>query len=269
MDPEPRRARLRDIVRSNDQAWDVSVKSDGHAFNKTMLAKFGFADDDRRSELHDYACRFLVQPDVAAKLATAFFPDVAKQVPCESQMTCDSPACLTKAPWGDDFSPRDWPARWQERFTGFSLHRARNEMLLSKGEGQYQTTIGFVDVVLQVHPAYEVVEIPHCPGCGAPAQGFEKHRPRANCYGIALEVKAGRTQISEAVRQIGLYRQYLHLGYGLPGSIWGLATPWEITEPEGALLAQERIKHVLLGEAFARFVEGMRSPPSATSDVTL
>jgi hypothetical protein len=45
-----------------------------------MLAKFGFADDDRRSELHDHACRFLVQPDVALRLAIAMFPDVRADV---------------------------------------------------------------------------------------------------------------------------------------------------------------------------------------------
>jgi hypothetical protein len=41
-----------------------------------MLAKFGFADDDRRSELHDHACRFLLQLDVALRLAVAMFADV-------------------------------------------------------------------------------------------------------------------------------------------------------------------------------------------------
>jgi hypothetical protein len=264
MSTEPR-PKLRDILRGESQPWNETVKTDAHAFNKTMLAKFGFADDDRKHDLHDHACRFLVQRDVALKLASAFYPGTAKQVPCRYELSCDSPACIKKDSWGN-IRLYSWTAEWEEKFVGFNLWKARNEVLLSKGHGQYQTTIGFVDVVLQVRPVYEVIKVPQCPQCGAPAKDLEEHRYWGGSYGIAIEVKAGRCQISEAIRQIGLFRQYLP---DSTSDIWALATPWEVTKSEGAFLAQEQIKHVLLGAEFAKFVEDMRDPPKAVSDVTL
>ena len=33
-----------------------------HSFDRPMLAKFGFADLDKRNPLHDLACQYLIQP---------------------------------------------------------------------------------------------------------------------------------------------------------------------------------------------------------------
>ncbi len=45
-----------------------------HSHDRTLLAKFGFDDVDRRNEKHDLACRYLVEDEQAAALAASLFP---------------------------------------------------------------------------------------------------------------------------------------------------------------------------------------------------
>lgn len=40
-----------------------------HSHDSTLLARFGFADPDRREPWHDVACQYLTQPDVLRQLA--------------------------------------------------------------------------------------------------------------------------------------------------------------------------------------------------------
>jgi len=37
-----------------------------HAHDRTMLARFGFADPDKREPLHDLACQYLASADTVA-----------------------------------------------------------------------------------------------------------------------------------------------------------------------------------------------------------
>ncbi len=98
---------------------------------------------------------------------------------------------------------------------GAEFH-ARSEVPISKGTGSYQTTIGFVDVLLFV----SVLEPKHTSECGY---------QRCSCRGVStcghctclgktrgdstpeviIEVKTSEVSPGEALRQIGLYREYL------------------------------------------------------------
>jgi hypothetical protein len=92
----------------------------------------------------------------------------------------------------------------------------RNETPIRKGEGQYQSTVGFLDIYVY---------------CGI--------------YSVAVEVKVNPIGIGDMVRQFNLYRQYA-------GSIdyWVLATTFVLSPIDLDSLKRERIRHVLLGPRF-------------------
>lgn len=83
-----------------------------HSHDKTLLASLGFADSDKKDNRHDLACQYLIDEDRAMALSTLFRDETCKD-------------------------GVDW-----------SMIGAQTEFHLSKGEGKYQSTIGFLDAVI-------------------------------------------------------------------------------------------------------------------------
>jgi hypothetical protein len=138
-----------------------------HAHTRTLLAKLGFADKDRQNSRHDAACNYIALSEGAL-------------------------------------------ARTIEAAAGPS-YRATNsrgtlEKLVQKGEGQYATTIGFIDVaasfdyvrrlVVWAEPGPNSIRVP------AEVSGS------ASCI---IEVKIGRVSSGDLIRQLKLYEEYHHL----------------------------------------------------------
>jgi len=96
-----------------------------HSFDRTLLAKLGFADQDKKERRHDWACQYLAQPEVAARLAA--FLGVPRT--------------------------RD---RWVNGVPSWEFEYVETETHLTKGEDQYKTTIGFLDVVISYEAQGEV-----------------------------------------------------------------------------------------------------------------
>lgn len=84
-----------------------------HTKDKTLLASLSFGDKDKKDRRHDLACQYLIQPEVAMKIVTAF---------------------------RDPNLPRELKIGEEVTFTGGSL-----EIPLTKGHNQYKTFIGFID----------------------------------------------------------------------------------------------------------------------------
>jgi hypothetical protein len=78
-----------------------------HAFDRTLLAKLGFGDPDKGSSAHDLATHYLLLPENIQKVLSYLFG-------------------------------RDPTLRWELKGTSV-------EAPISKGDGQYKTTIGFID----------------------------------------------------------------------------------------------------------------------------
>lgn len=134
--------------------------------------------------------------------------------------------------------------------------QSRTEVMLSKGEKQYRVTVGFVDV------ATFVVGVENEPG-----------RPGTTPYSwasarlIVTEVKTTPISIGTAIRQVKLYREFVHsipvpttnlCGRRRPEFVdasFVLATTFPITRRDQDLLSQERINHVLLGDSFKKWRE--------------
>jgi hypothetical protein len=95
-----------------------------HSHDRTLLAKLGFADPDKKDPRHDRACQYLALPENARRLAAMVQADTR----------------------GREVSERDrrgkgvWSVCW----------RPILEHAVTKGKGQYMSTIGFVDLLLEV-----------------------------------------------------------------------------------------------------------------------
>ena len=98
-----------------------------HSFDRTMLAKFGFADLDKRNPLHDLACQYLIQPEVMTTFAEVTLNETSKE----------------------DYTVNSWERRIGERTRVVDNVEGWIEIPLNKGGGQYKTTVGFIDVILK------------------------------------------------------------------------------------------------------------------------
>ncbi len=84
--------------------------------DNTMMTRFGFADLDRKLPEHDIACQYIGQQDVLQKMAAQLIETVKQKTIDASRLVCS---------------------------VGY-------ERPVSKGEGKYKTTIGFIDVVAHI-----------------------------------------------------------------------------------------------------------------------
>lgn len=99
-----------------------------HSHDRTLLAKLGFSDPDKKDERHDLACQYLGLPENRGRLTSFVLGDRLKE----------------------------GSAKWQE---GYEIYEGTNtftlnmgsptlEMPVSKGRDQYKTTIGFIDLTM-------------------------------------------------------------------------------------------------------------------------
>lgn len=105
-----------------------------HAHDRTLLAKLGFDDPDRRNPLHDAACQYLARPEIAAKVRDHIFG-----VPPQSSEPSVS-VCRIDPYYGSTVSSWITSNVAKEPISDVEVH-------VCKGHGQYSSTIGFIDVV--------------------------------------------------------------------------------------------------------------------------
>lgn len=246
-----------------------------HSHDRTMLAKLGFSDPDRREPAHDLAIRHLADEERANALVRMFG---------------------NSGEWSGE--------RWRFRS---STHP---EFHLAKGEGQYKTTVGFLDLAVVFSQARSITKhgVPpkrdiHSFMSRSDFQNIEPQdyfewRERRGC--IVIEVKTTPGFISDAMRQIGLYAEFgaaqrvaeTHpLSLHPPSSEhhvvwysnedgrymdcdWGewyvLATTFGVEQSEVDLLHRAGIKHVVLGDGFDAYCESKkRESPCIASSPTL
>lgn len=178
-----------------------------HANDRTLLASLGFADKDRTLGRHTLACEWAASKGGANAILSAASAD-----PAIGQDDGFLPEAVRKW-WGDG---------------------GRTEVHITKGDGQYKTTIGFADVVLNT--CFELDGNP-------PYMSYGKK--------VGVEVKITPIDTASIVRQIALYRCY---GQSLRES-WVLLVDWELTELEVISLRREKIVPLRLGRSFEEFCE--------------
>lgn len=255
-----------------------------HSHERTYLASLGFCDPDKKvksGELltHDVACQYLAIPDNSLKLARLVSGKeavvaVAYDRDRYSRETIGSPE------WASHLAINWWMgARRGNETTGYVMKDSSIEVHLSKGEGQYRTTIGFLDVVIRYEMVTEFDGERECIDASlrqhlwslkteedrneyvksslkwAPLQN-EKRIDRKVC----VEVKIAQVGTSDLIRQLNLYRQY----FDADG--WVAATAYDISKDDLEALQKEGIKHVRLGEKFNEYLNHRKATRSVSSD---
>lgn len=213
-----------------------------HAHERTLLARLGFADPDRRDPLHDIACRYLAMPQVSLRVAKLLNLEYSNRQQCFKthtgyEMKCESSRFVKKV-------------------------RSICEHEIYKGVGQYRTTVGFLDVYLQVEleelytnvqkRRYYAQRTTHL---WEPDSDFVEPDGET----AAIEVKSTDVPVSDVIRQINLYRSYSNIRR------WIFATTYPLNQSQFECLANARILHVHLGQRFQDFVREQANAPCANS----
>jgi hypothetical protein len=117
------------------------------------------------------------------------------------------------------------------------------EYTISKGEGQYRTTIGFMDVLFRCRPWDSNVEM----GAFLP-------------WYVSVEVKIQPIETSAILRQLNLYMDY----FGEPKCTkWVVVTDFDMSQSSVNMLKQHRIHTVRLGKKFREWAQSADVTKSA------
>lgn len=122
------------------------------------------------------------------------------------------------------------------------------EHILVKGEGQYRSFIGFLDLVINwcLDFAYSDVTLRYDDD-GEMCDLRGKELLAAASERIVIEVKTTPTPIGDLLRQFRLYKEYSgHLKSGR----WILATTYDPTATDVETLKEHRIEHLRISDAF-------------------
>lgn len=193
-----------------------------HAHDRTLLAKMGFADPDKRNGLHDDLCAYLASKDASLTLVR----EVGKRINWLGKRSCDRQIVASGG--------SKW-CSFEVECSRFKNPTVKLEHALVKGHGQYATTVGFFDVYLE-----GILLLGDCPDHG------EKNLELVD---IIVEVKAGKVSPSDLLRQINLYRS-------IPTSRANIKTQWVVFTgfrygaDDAALLEREGIHVFCAGAKF-------------------
>jgi len=196
-----------------------------HSHDRTLLASLGFSDPDKREPLHDLACEYLAEPIQAQRLV---------RLACSVQEDA-------------------------------LIHtNSRLEVAISKGEGQYRTTIGFMDLCIE----------------------WKTNNRKGK---VIVETKIHPIAVGDILRQINLYRGYvwsptpvdaenfrdrlrkIQLSGGLPegmdeGASWVLASAFNLDAGQTDLLNREGVRSIHLGDGFTKWFERRQQRPAPKSE---
>lgn len=203
-----------------------------HSHKQTLLSNLGFNDADKKEPKHDIACRYIAQPEVAVRIINAMFP------PRTASGT-------HKEAWDGE---SEW--RWT-RHTTESVGIAAYERAISKGTGQYKTTVGFIDVVIP----YRLRATDEWRQKNAKGEWGEwTKKDSETTTWQRCEVKIQPVGSAEILRQINLYREYITSEDRRDEPNWIVATAWLPSDAELLQLKHGRCFHVLLGQKFEQYV---------------
>jgi hypothetical protein len=242
-----------------------------HSHDRTLIARLGFSDPDKKNDQHDLACQYLALPENCLRLAK-LLEEANAPVRVEEHVA-------QKGAQTGYWERR--PGRYT-RTRNVESCQARLEVPIQKGQGQYATTIGFLDVAIYSKvreirdgEVYADVAVPQpppsTPRVWQPTTYEEKWQPFRDEFvhdkAAYVEVKIAPAKLGETLRQIGLYRQYVHVA-GLTGhGKWVLATAYPLPAPDLETLRAEGVHHIQLGEKFLEYVTARQTatPETPTS----
>lgn len=242
-----------------------------HSHDRTMLAKFGFADVDKKLPLHDLACQYLAETENARKIFELYIlPDYGERL-------------RYLKTWEEgDRGYADGLRVFVESsaLISFSKSSPRFEIPISKGTGQYMTTVGFLDLGLNVESSrvaetQKTIKFGYPPRTPPPwraalpeeINGNEKvvcesvTFQSTNDFFVAIEVKITPIAASEIIRQIKLYREYRS------AHTWLCPTHFDLGKRDVDMLKSEGIHHIRLGAKFDEWAKTAPMPSDSTIEM--
>lgn len=227
-----------------------------HAYKKTLLAQLGFADADKQNPKHDLAVEYLALEHNAKRLvATAHSlswdqPTVQPSVTHACRLVGDEP---------DEIRTESWLLT--------RMGSCEREKPLTKGDGRYRATVGFLDLVLrnEVRISAEIEYLT----TSFRKEAYTQTQPDGlrRCATM-IEVKAAPVGTGDLLRQVKLYREYQD-EICEPGTlaVWVVAGCFKFTETQANALREERIIPVSLGALFDEWAERKRTDRTLATDI--
>lgn len=175
--------------------------NNGHSHNRTLAASLGFADPDKQNPTHELACHYLMQKDVALKLADALLTEHAKRKPLMVEV-------LTTLDCHEVFLCRDFK-EWKlgrGRFLHWETSELSAEHVVAKGEGKYRTTVGFVDVAIRFAAVWEAsveVDAWECQSDDLAAERSDRREQRLKSLDYWAQYAGPGQRASEEISRYG------------------------------------------------------------------
>jgi hypothetical protein len=154
--------------------------------------------------------------------------------------------------------------RFATTFKGDVSTVSKSEVVISKGEGRYRSTIGFLDLMIEWEENATVPKDEHGWATRSLARGI-----------VVVEVKINPIGIGDLLRQIGLYREYvggnptpserlrfLETGEQVGQLSWVLATAYALDAGQMDTLRQSCVHCVRLGDGFTKWFEERQKRPA-------
>ncbi len=216
-----------------------------HAHDRTLLSSLGFADPDKSSNRHSLACQYLAHPLTAPKIAQCVFCKEEREE--WWKVGKDGRYCMTEH---------------ADQYLKAELTRHRCEVPVSKGEGRYKTTVGFLDSLLEYSVTFNrstrsrvsVEKAASEHRCPADTQWGDWHDGGVSTFTsqrqVVVEVKITPVNADQVIRQIALYREYLPTG-----CTFALVADFPILDVEAAMLSNARIRWIALGANFDSYCD--------------
>lgn len=183
---------------------------------RTLIARLGFADADRKHPLHDIACQYLMQDTVSYALVRRFVPDETEWM-------------------GNPEAP------YRKVLTDFGWYRQIPEYSVKTRNGRL---VGFADLVIPYRAQWKQVF----------RDGEERAHWQPDKGNLLVEIKVSPCPVSEIIRQLKTYEQYLEgesgLLYQTEDFIYVAVTAFDLSVADVEMLRAAEICHLRLGQSF-------------------
>lgn len=262
-----------------------------HSHSRTLIAKLGFADPDKKSPRHDLACQYLGEPEQIAKIAKLLWPNLrgdyieSPDIALISRATIEDlrfevaggavrllgrqrgenivkeyDAIVRRAFEADvEYPPRVWIS---------DIGESEFEQPVEKGTGQYRTVVGFLDTVANVAiSGHGELSAHRWRNTGAKLLDVLDKKPTAPSYETNVvsfsqrerPALIGRKTIVVEVKiapvaAADILRQVNFYRSFVDADRWVAATDFDLDSRGGEMLTSQGVLHVRLGRGLDEYI---------------
>lgn len=230
--------------------------------DRTYLASLGFADLDKRNDLHDLACLYMAQPEKAAKLLCMLEEKDGSTVLGMTRMAINAvrwkyDGGLIESENKIDFNSKYFQLRTLPEKIDFK-YSVRKISLSAPITLDATRIVGYIDILLEIKidkfVEYYTAEkreesLPNYIEDISGQEFYEKWNNLCS-YSILIEVKANTVSTANIIQQINTYKNFTQ------NTIYVVATLFPVTEMEKYQLKGAGIHHIFIStESLKEFAQ--------------